>query len=111
MLEAPASGTQQLVHALRFLASWLRIERDCLHCWVWVEDTDESTVRYVEEWSTEEAMRRRVCSERFTKLLEVLESAPAAPCVQFDFVTETRGLDYVAEVRAMDGMLEIPPQV
>ena len=38
-------------------------------------------------------------------LLEVLESAPEAPRVQFDFVTETRGLDYVAEVRNVDGML------
>ena len=50
-------------------------------------------------------MRLRVRSERFTRLLEVLESAPEAPpAVQFDFVTETRGLDYVAEVRDIDGI-------
>jgi quinol monooxygenase YgiN len=71
---------------------------------VWTEESDESTVRYVEEWATEEAMRVRVRSERFTQLLEVLESAQEAPCVQFDFVIETRGLDYVAEVRKKDGM-------
>jgi hypothetical protein len=67
-------------------------------------------VRYVEEWATEDAMRLRVRSERFTRLLEVLESAPSSPWVQFDFVTETRGLDYVAEVRDSDGMLETPPR-
>jgi quinol monooxygenase YgiN len=110
MLATPAGGTEQLVHTLRFLASPIRIEPDCLGCRVWVEDTDESTVRYVEEWTTEEAMRLRVRSERFTRLLEVLESASEAPCVQFDFVTETRGLDYVAEVRDRDGMLGTPPR-
>jgi hypothetical protein len=68
-------------------------------------------VRYVEEWATEEAMRRRVRSDRFTLLLEVLESASEAPGVQFDFVTETRGLDYVAEVRYRDGLLGTPPSV
>jgi hypothetical protein len=32
-------------------------------------------------------------------LLAVIESAQGPPRVQFDFVTKTRGLDYVAEVR------------
>ena len=73
---------------------------------MWTENNEPSTVRYVEEWATEEAMRLRVRSERFTRLLEVLESAPGPPSVQFDFVTETRGLDYVAEARGIDGMFE-----
>ena len=96
---------------MRFLASPTRLEPGCLGCRVWTEDSDESTVRYVEEWATEEAMRQRVRSERFTRLLEVLESAREAPSVQFDFVMETRGLDYVEEVRNSDGMLETPPRV
>jgi len=98
-----------VVHALRLLASPTRVEPGCLGCRVWTEDSDESTVRYVEEWATEDAMRLRVRSARFTRLLEVLESAVTPPRVQFDFITETRGLDYVAEVRDRDGMLETPP--
>ena len=101
-LAAPAGGTDQLVHALRLLASPTRIEPGCLGCRVWTEDNEATTVRYVEEWATEDAMRLRVRSTRFTRLLEVLESAPAPPRVEFDFVTETRGLDYVAEVRDAD---------
>ena len=110
-LVAPAFGTPQLVHALRFLASPTRLEPGCLGCRVWTEESDESTVQYVEEWATEEAMRLRVRSERFTRLLEVFESAKEAPSIQFDFVLETRGLDYVAEVRSRDGILETPPRV
>ena len=105
VLAVPASGTQQLVHALRFLASPTSLEPGCLGCRVWTEDSDASFVRYEEVWATEEAMRLRVRSEGFTRVLEVLESAPKAPSVQFDFVTETRGLDYVEEVRKMDGSL------
>lgn len=56
-------------------------------------------MRYVEEWATEEDMRRRVQSDSFTSLLAVMESAEK-PEVQFDFVTTTRGLDYVEEARA-----------
>ncbi len=107
VLVAPARGTDQLVHALRLLASPTRIEPGCLGCRVWTEDSEESIVRYEEEWATEGAMRLHVRSARFTRLLEVLESAQAPPGIQFDFVTETRGLDYVAEVRDVDGMLPV----
>ena len=44
-------------------------------------------------------VRRRVRSDRFTSLLAVVECAQE-PQVKFDFVATSRGLDYVAEVRA-----------
>ena len=64
-------------------------------------------MRYEEVWATEEAIRLRVQSEGFTRLLELLESAPEPPSLRFDFVTDTRGLDYVEEVRKMDASLGI----
>ena len=103
VLAAPVlGGSQQLVDALQFLALPTSFEPGCLGCRVLTADHDASVVRYEEEWATEEAMRRRVRSERFTRFLEVLESASEAPFVQFDFVTEVRGLDYVEEMRQQD---------
>ena len=99
VLAPPARGTEQLIHALRFLALPTSFESGCLGCRVSTDD-DESLVRYEAEWETEEALRQHVRSERFTQFLEVLESVPQPPRVQFDFVTKTRGLDYVEEVRA-----------
>lgn len=93
---ASARGTQDLLEALRFLELSTRLERGCLGCSAWVDP--DSTVRHVEEWATEPDMRRRVRSDRFTSLLAVMESAREAQ-VQFDFVKETRGLDYVEEAR------------
>jgi quinol monooxygenase YgiN len=94
---ASARSAQDLLEAFRFLAVGTRLERGCLGCSEWLER--DSVVRYVEEWATEPEMRRRVQSERFTSVLAVLESAQDAQ-VQFDFVTESRGLEYVAEARS-----------
>lgn len=99
VLAEPVRGTSQIAHALRFLAVPTSLEPGCLGCRLTTGGDDESVVRYEEEWATEEAMRVRVRSERFTRFLEVLESAPEPPRLQFDFVTSTRGLDYVEEVR------------
>ena len=94
---ASARGAQDLLEALRFLGIGTRLEPGCLGCSSWVDP--DSTVRYVEEWATEADIRRRVRSDRFTSLLGVVESAQE-PQVQFDFVSTTRGLEYVAEVRS-----------
>lgn len=96
-LSAPARRTQGLLDALRYISSTIRVEEGCLGCAVWTGP--DSTIQYVEEWATEQEMRRYLCSDLFTSLLAVIESAHAPPTVRFDFVTETRGLDYVAEVR------------
>jgi quinol monooxygenase YgiN len=96
-LSSSAPAAHDLLEALRFLIVGTRIEEGCLGCSVWVEP--DSTVQYVEEWASEAAMRRRVRSDGFTSLLAIMESARDRPRVQFDFVTRTRGLDYIEEIR------------
>jgi quinol monooxygenase YgiN len=96
-LHAPsARSAQEFLEALRFLIVSTRLEPGCLGCSVWADP--DWTVRYLEDWATEADMRRRVRSARFVSLLAVVETAHD-PEVHFDFVTTTRGLDYVAEVR------------
>lgn len=96
-IKAPASLEQSLVEALQYLRVGTQLERGCLRCGVWTEP--DSTIHYLEEWESEAALARHVRSSRFTSLLAVLESAPEEPQVRFDFVTTTKGLEYVAELR------------
>jgi quinol monooxygenase YgiN len=96
-LRGSARHAQELVETFRFLIVSTRLEPGCLGCSAWADP--DSTVHYVEEWTTEPEMRRRVQSPSFTSLLAVLESAREPPRIQFQFVTTTRGLDYVEEVR------------
>ena len=97
VLRPPGGKVQDLVDAFRFLMVSTRLDPECVGCSVWTEP--DASVHYLEEWSTEEAVRRRVGSERFTSVLALLESVREPPHVQFDFVSTTRGLDYVEEVR------------
>ena len=96
-LNAPSSRfAQELLDALRFVAVGTRLEQGCLGVSAW-SDPDWA-LHYIEEWETESDLRRRIQSDRFTSLLSIVESA-RDPQIQFDFVTTTRGLDYVAEIR------------
>ena len=91
-----ARNAEDLLEGLQFQVPGTRIVNGCIACSAWV-GTD-LTVRYVEDWATEEDMRRRVLSDGFTSLLAVMEAATEAE-LQFDFVNQTRGFDYVLELR------------
>jgi quinol monooxygenase YgiN len=96
-LDAPSvRSAQDLLDAFQFLIPATRLEAGCLGCNVW--RGPGTTVHYTEEWTTEAAMRERVRSQSFTMLLAIIESVQQ-PRVHFEFVTSTRGLDYLAEVR------------
>jgi quinol monooxygenase YgiN len=97
VLRASARDAQALVDALRFTMGSTRLERGCAGCTVRIDP--DSSVHYEEEWTTETDIRRHIQSDRFVSLLNVIESAQEPPRVQFDFLTASRGLDYVMEVR------------
>ena len=97
VLVASARSAPRLEEALRSLMISTRLRPGCLGCSAWVDP--DNTVHYEEDWATESQIRARVASDTFTRLLSVIEASEAEPRVQFDFVTRTRGLDYVEEVR------------
>jgi hypothetical protein len=97
VLVASARTAPRLEEALRSLMIPMMLSDGCLDCSTWVEP--DWTVHYLEDWATETHMRDRVRSDVFTRLLSVIEASEAQPRVQFDFVTKTRGLDYIEEVR------------
>jgi len=90
-------GVDELLDALRFVIAGTRLQPGCLGCSAWADP--DMSVHYVESWSSEEDVRQHVLSPLFTSLLAVVESLRTAPHVQFDFVSASRGLDYIAEVR------------
>jgi hypothetical protein len=104
-------NAENLLEGLQYQSSSTRLEHGCLGCGAWMGP--DATVRYCEDWATEDDLRRRVQSERFISLLSVVEAAADAQ-VRFDFVNKSRGLDYVVELReqaATDplSMLSRPP--
>lgn len=88
----------EILETLRFLMPRTRLEPGCQECTAWADR--DATVHYGEGWATEADARRRVRSEDFTSILSVMECASEPPRIQFDFVSLTRGLDFVEEVRS-----------
>jgi quinol monooxygenase YgiN len=96
----PLGQTRPITMALHSLAADTRGARGCLGCSVATDIGNRGIVRYTEEWLTEEDMRQRVRSDSFAQLVVLMEDASQPPRIEFSLVHETRGLDFVEEIRA-----------
>jgi quinol monooxygenase YgiN len=98
-LRVPPDRASDVVEALRAVMSAARWHPGWAHAQVDRDLDDPRTLHYREEWLTPEDTAREVGSDRFSRLLELMEAATEPPDLRFQFVSEVRGLDYVAEVR------------
>jgi quinol monooxygenase YgiN len=76
-----------------------RAEKGFINCQLCLEADDPNTICYEERWKDREDFEDQVRSSRYTSLLALMESASEQPSLEFHFVSETRGLEYVAAIR------------
>ncbi len=60
---------------------------------------DPDLLWYVEEWREAADLVAEIRTLRFARVLALMETAAEAPSLEFRFVSEVRGLDYVEEAR------------
>jgi hypothetical protein len=105
-LTAPASRTPEILQALESIRLSAQLDRDCVRTHLGIEEQDPDVLVYLEEWSTGDALHRRVASPDFRTLLSVLERAAEPPLLEFRDIAGVRGLDYVTSVRRTEPFAE-----
>jgi quinol monooxygenase YgiN len=91
--------TESVLQALRSVMLPARIERTCLRCELCVDAESRDAITYSEDWESEEELRRQIVSERFVRVLLLMEMADRPPDLEFVFASKTRGLDFVEAVK------------
>ena len=69
--------------------------RGCSLAQIYRWANDDRRIEYVEEWDDAGELRAQFGSERFVRLLELLEMAAERPVVEFRAISETYGLEYM----------------
>jgi quinol monooxygenase YgiN len=85
--------------ALRALARRARRDRGCIGSEVYESVDDPNRIFLHAEWIDADGLERYVTSDDFTQVLTLMEMAASPPVLEIHFGGETRGLDYVAELR------------
>jgi len=96
----PTGQVRPMTMALHSLAGDTRGMRGCLGCSVSTDLSNQGTVRYTEDFLTEDDMRERVRDDSFALLITLLEETLEPPRVEFLLAKGTRGLDFAEELRS-----------
>jgi quinol monooxygenase YgiN len=99
-LSAPAGRERELTQVLQTIIVPARLSRGCSRVELCAEVEQPRVLCYLEEWDEEEELFVQLRSERFSRLLEVMECASEPPFLEFRFVTTRRGLDYIEFARS-----------
>jgi quinol monooxygenase YgiN len=96
----PLGQARAITNVLQSVADETRVMRGCIGCSVLTDIGTRGTVRYSEEWETEADLRARIRSDNFPRLASLMEASIQPPTVEIVLAHQTRGLDFVEEVRA-----------
>jgi quinol monooxygenase YgiN len=98
-MKSPPLRAAEIINALRLLMRAARAEKGLMACRILLDADDTNTIDYEERWQSREDFDEQVCSSRYTSFLALMESATEQPSLEFHFISETRGLDYIEAVR------------
>jgi quinol monooxygenase YgiN len=99
----PLGQARPITQALHTMMVDMRRSHGCIGCSLSTGIRDQGTVRYMEEWETEDDLRRRLEGSSFSNLAALIDDATEPPLVEFALPGGVRGLDYVEEARRSKG--------
>lgn len=76
-----------------------RAEKGLVTCNILLDADDATTIHYHERWQTRQDLDDQLRSSRYDRLLALMESASERPSLEFNFISESHGLEYVETAR------------
>jgi quinol monooxygenase YgiN len=95
-LVVPPGRVDDILHALQAVMRPVQQARGCGFAQICQRANDPRRLEYVEEWDDLRELCAQFGSERFHRLLELLEMAAVRPVLEFRVISETHGLEYIA---------------
>ena len=102
-LTSRAEKAQEMLQALRSVMLPAEFEAGSMGCHLYAEAGETDSLCYVEEWATEQDMERTIRSIRFGRLLAIMECAIGLPTLEVRLIAETRGWNYIRQIRGEYG--------
>lgn len=99
-MTATAGREHDLVEALHTQMRHTRRQGGCSRAIITADVDEAHTFWYCEDWQDAARLEDELRTDRFSQLLALMETSAQPPVLEFRMIAETRGLEYVAAVRA-----------
>ena len=101
-LSPPVNRTSEVLHAIRLHMGPTQVQPGCILCKLSQDTQNPSTIHYQEAWKCWEELEKHIRSNRFSRILELMEISTSTPDLSFSDVQESRGIEYVKRLRMVN---------
>jgi quinol monooxygenase YgiN len=98
-----AIPVQKRAEALKILKSMVarnQAQPDCVFCRICEDALEDNVLQFEEMWRSEEEFERYLRSDKYHKVLLVLEMALKQPEIRFDIISSSTGIETIEKARS-----------
>lgn len=95
----PVDRETEALEILSSMSEQIKVEPGCIDCRLYRGIQSPHTVLFEQSWNREEDVLQHLRSERYAKVLLVLEMAKEPPEVRFDCIHRSHGMEFIAFAR------------
>ena len=95
----PVERETEALEILSSMTEQIKVEPGCIDCRLYRGIQSPHAILFEQSWDREEDVLKHLNSDRFTKVLLVLEMAMETPEVRFDCIHRSHGMEFIAFAR------------
>lgn len=99
----PVNRETEAIEILGSMTEQIRFEPGCIDCRLYRGIESPNAILFEQSWSREEDVLQHLRSDRYAKILLVLEMAMEPPEVRFDCIHRSHGMEFITFARGQAG--------
>ncbi len=96
----PPQKRGEALRILRSVAQRCKVYSGCLGCHIYEDVQEDNVLVFEEMWRSEEELAQHLRSEKYRRLLLVLEMALKQPEIRFDTISSSAGIETIEKARS-----------
>ena len=95
----PLQKRGEALKVLKSMVAGNRAQPDCVFCRICEDALEDNVLQFEEMWRTKEEFERYLRSDKYHKVLLVLEMALKQPEIRFDIISSSTGIETIEKAR------------
>jgi quinol monooxygenase YgiN len=99
---APQGQREAMLQALRSMVNPTRVEPGCVRCHLYEDVQASCAFTLEEEWATRADFERRLRSDEYGQLLQLMEASGEPPEIRFQLISGTMSMEAIHAARGSE---------
>ena len=99
-IKVPGNRRKDFLDSARLIVGPTKVQPGCISCGFFQDSDDPDAMLFMEEWRCREDIDRRIKSDQYRIILELMELSEEPPQIKLNTISKTEGLEAIEALRS-----------